>query len=568
MAGADEGDGRLRVGPYLSRDDSESVVVVQPPTGPPEDARNEVTQLLPLVTAVGPTVRPAPAEEPTTGETGIVRAVAKRAAAALPALGPTTAGLSRTRNPATPVPADEDSGDVVFAEIIPDDPAPASNSPTLAAKIVPDGAGTDAEVIRPEPVLPPGGGVTPPGDVQVSMDAGPSAAVPDDGVGDVTLPRRYAHRDEFGEEGVGDVDDHAAEPDGNVEPDQSGPPQPGSRAFAEAETAEWILPGEPESGPEPATGLFGRPWHEVGRAGRTTPPPIPEPEVPRSPAYADPSSARVAELDRPGPIALDEDNWDGEPANPDAPEYAGRRRERNALRTWLGIAAAMIILAAAVGLPFLLDGSSSKPAGNVAAGQPSDNDDANLVDPAPGATTPNGQLGVPMSSGPAASTTPTRTPGPSSSAHAVAGSPAPSTSSSTTKPPAPPQPPPPPPFNPTTVQAENGSLSGAVALNLMCSGHTRVAGPLGSVTMSINVPNAATYHVQVFYADFAGNRSAQISANGGGAQTIGLSNSLGGDCVSAGPTASFSLHAGTNTITVGNASGNLVYLDRIVVSRA
>jgi hypothetical protein len=438
--------------------------------------------------------------------------------------------------------------------------------------------------------------------MQGSMNVAGSRGVPVTGTVYGAPPGRHAQLDASGEEGVGDVNDRAADPERVDRPGQGAePPKPGTRDFNEAETDSWILPGEPDRGPEPGSVRpQPRRWHETGRPPQERAA-NPAQDIPRSPAYtgAGPSD----EPSRPGPVALDEDTWDGEPADGRASEYAGRRRGGTSVRTLLGIAAAIIVLGAAVGLPFLLHSSSpAKPSGDAAGiGAPDNNGD--LPAPAPSATGPAGQLGNPASGAPASSSA-----GPSSSAEAlqilasalaaqgqggngggqipgipglpgVPGAPTTTTAAgqppgppapppTTTTAPAAPQPPPPAKFPTTTIQAESGTLSGGATVRgtAMCGGAV-VAGPVGSVTMTIpgSVPTSGTYRVQVFFNNpsiFI--QTGTISANGGGGQSFTVGGSI---CPASAGTFNVTLHSGTgNKITISGMTFAL-NIDRIVVSQ-
>jgi hypothetical protein len=433
------------------------------------------------------------------------------------------------------------------------------------------------------------------------MNVAGSPGVPVKGTVYGAPPGRHAQLDASGEEGVGNVNDRAAEPERVDRPGQGAePPKPGTRAFNEAETDSWILPGEPDRGSQPGhVRPQPRPWHETGRAPQERSA-NPAQDIPRSPAYAGTGSSE--EPSRPGPVALEEDNWDGEPDDSQASEYAGRRRGATSMRTLLGIAAAIIVLGAAVGLPFLLHTSSpAQPAGEAAGiGAPDNNGD--LPAPAPSATSPAGQLGNPASGAPVPSA------GPSNTAEALQvlasalaaqgqgggdgggqipgipglpGVPVPTTTTAPGQQPGPPAPPPttttapaapqpPAKFPTTTIQAESGTLSGGATVRgtAMCGGAV-VAGPVGSVTMTIpgSVPTSGTYRVQVFYNNpsiFI--QTGTVSANGGSGQSfsVGFSN-----CPASAGTFNVTLHAGTgNKITIsGTGFIFALNIDRIVVSQ-
>src|SRR5262249_48236333 len=283
----------------------------------------------------------------------------------------------------------------------------------------------------------------------------------------------------------------------------------------------------------------------------------------------------------------EQDDWGGEPDEAPATEYAGRRRGGSALRTWLGIAAALVILAGAVGLPVLLHSSPPAKASGAAAGQNPPDNNGDLVAPVPGETTntptvgASGQLGGPASSGPAA---PGATPGPGqttpgSGVHETApGIPAPPSTTQpgpqpTTQPAPPPttnQPPPPPPlpFQPTTIQAETGTLGGTAAVRTppMCGGGGQVVGPLGSVTMTLPaLPAAGAYRVEIFYTAPFGGQSASISANGGAGQSFSVGFAT---CPAAGPTVKMTLHSGTGDTLRLSGNTFALNIDRIVVSQA
>jgi hypothetical protein len=427
-------------------------------------------------------------------------------------------------------------------------------------------------------------------------------------------PGRHAQLDASDEERVGHVNDRTAQPEREDGPGRGPePPRPGSRAFAEAQTDSWILPGEPETGPEPGVDRpQPRPWHETGRRDR---PQVPQQQdIPRSPAYT--GGAGGDESGRPGPVAMDEDDWEAEPAGSQAAgEYAGRRRGGASLWAGLGVTAALIVLAAAIGLPFLLHSSSpAKPSGEAAGiGAPDNNGDLGVGGGDTTSPTPSGQLGDAASGAPTPTAGPTNIPTDASTADALSilasalaaggggggggsdpgqnppipGLPVPTTTTTTTAPGQPPAPPPPPPppttttapaapqppappatFPTTTIQAESGTLSGGASARgtAMCGGAT-VAGPLGSVTMTVpgSVPTTGTYKVQVFYNNpsiFA--QTGTISANGGSGQNFTVGGSV---CPASAGTFNVTLHSGTgNKITISGSTFAL-NIDRIVVSQ-
>ncbi len=519
MADGVEGDSRLRVGPY--------------PNGP-GDAVAEPTDVLPAIPSPRPPDGPLsgatiqlpvirPAEEPPT-----VRAVAKRAAAALPALGPASSRQEKAARAASAPdhqPAAPGDGQPAIAATADDHP-----NPTAAG--------------RPY--------------AEVPMDAGDQSA--------------GRHGYDSHNHGVADEADDADDQVGLVLPAD---PQTSPADLWTSPADPWTVPADPWTSPagpwtvpaDPRTGSE-RPWHETGR-----PSDRPQRDISRSrsPAYA--ARAEAAEPSRPGPVVLDEDSWDIEPgADTPAGEYEGRRRGASRTRTWLGIVAALIVLAGAVGLPLLLNSSSQPTLAD--PGPVSTAENGALIEPAPDETTPDTQLGAPVSSGPA---------GPASTA-ASAGAAATSASRTTTPPTQPSTNP--PAAQPETVQAEDSQRSGSAAADSAivpagsCGG-TAVVSQVGqwnifrqqpgTVTFAVAAPSAGTYAMTVYYAQSGENkRTAVITVNSGGDQNVTFTRTFGmGSCVVEAHSAiNVTLNAGTNTIRFGNSDNRAPSLDRIVISQS
>jgi hypothetical protein len=443
--------------------------------------------------------------------------------------------------------------------------------------------------------------------MQGSMNVRGSGGVPVKGTVYGVPPGRHAQLDASNVEGVGDMNDRAPESKRPDLPDRTAePPDPGSRAFAEAKTDSWILPADPNKGPEPATARpQPRPWHESAQAPPRSA--SPAQDGPRAPAYG--GAGQPLEPSRRGPVVLDADDWDGDPGKSRASDNAGGRRGGASLRTWLGVAAAIVVLAGAVGLPFLRHSSSpANPSGAAAGvGGPDSSTNGDLPAAAPSATGPTGELGNPASGAPAPSGSVVNSadalqilasalaaqgqgqnPGQNPAQNpALPGIPLPTTATQPGQPPAPPAAapttasvpaalPPPPPAAPakfptTTIQATSGTrTNGAGVLPAMCAGSPQVVGPLGSVTMTVpgSIPTSGTYNVQVFFTDpFFEIASGSISANGGPSQSFTVLGPT--NCPASAGTFNLTLHAGTgNKITIGRTSfGLALNIARIVVSQ-
>lgn len=223
------------------------------------------------------------------------------------------------------------------------------------------------------------------------------------------------------------------------------------------------------------------------------------------------------------------------------------------------LAAVVVALAAAVGIPLALTSSPATEDPTTAAAPP-------LVEVTDtGAAPPTGELISAASSvGPNASKPPTSKPPP--------------TVNPTTIPPV--------GFSPITLQAERASLSGdiRVDVNPSCSsgGLSVVAqvgkwtsGAAGVVTFATTVATAGRYVVTVHYVitgDFS--RQAVVSViNGSGTanQTVTFLNSERSGspptCVDPQPGITVNLAAGNNQIRISNSSNRAPTLDKIVISK-
>jgi hypothetical protein len=121
-----------------------------------------------------------------------------------------------------------------------------------------------------------------------------------------------------------------------------------------------------------------------------------------------------------------------------------------------------------------------------------------------------------------------------------------------------------------TYEAEVATLGGTVIgeFSNYSSGLGKAGniggGAANSVTFSnVTVPSTGTYQLEIDYQT-SGVRSYFMSVNGGAETELDLNGSTFSDPV---PTViPVQLHAGTNTISFGNASGYAPDLDRIVVA--
>ncbi len=127
-----------------------------------------------------------------------------------------------------------------------------------------------------------------------------------------------------------------------------------------------------------------------------------------------------------------------------------------------------------------------------------------------------------------------------------------------------------PPPTSATYEAEVATLSGTVTggFSNYSSGLGKAGniggGAANSVTFSdVIVPANATYQLEIDYQT-SGPRSYFISVNGGAATELDLNGSTFNDPVPV--VLLVQLHAGTNTISIGNPTGYAPDLDRIVVA--
>jgi len=121
-----------------------------------------------------------------------------------------------------------------------------------------------------------------------------------------------------------------------------------------------------------------------------------------------------------------------------------------------------------------------------------------------------------------------------------------------------------------TYEAEVATLSGTVSggFSNYSSGLGKAGniggGAANSVTFSdVTVPVNGTYQLEIDYQT-SGPRSYFISVNGGTAMELDLNGSTFNDPVPV--VLLVQLHAGTNTISIGNPTGYAPDLDRIVVA--
>lgn len=255
---------------------------------------------------------------------------------------------------------------------------------------------------------------------------------------------------------------------------------------------------------------------------------------------------------RPGPVPVDDDSWNRDSAwtrveswpshVDDAARYRGRRRAQLVAaryRWWIGGAAAIVALAAAVALVV-----RSAPGA----------DDTPLSSPLlPGRTTSGSPATAPSSEPPVS---PSASPSPTPVGQG--------------------------PFATITIEAEAGSPtivltgSAAVAGDDRASGGKIVTGlgdrggaaPPGTLRFSgLTLPSAGTYRIAIHYTNDEnhGTRSAVISVSGADAMTV---NFPGGPKCCSVRTVDVSLAAGVHTITISNPSDLAPSVDKIVLSRS
>jgi hypothetical protein len=264
-----------------------------------------------------------------------------------------------------------------------------------------------------------------------------------------------------------------------------------------------------------------------------------------------------------GPPLFEEDSWDIEPDEPTLEEYQGRRRANvTAGRLSLVIGLAVVCLGAAIGIPLLLR------SGNGPAVVAPTTTLTTTVDE-PSATAPL-VLATPVTSA-----TPTHTPRATRSATPKSTTTPPTTTTTT------------PPFAPATYQAEDGVRTGSAANDgppqcqptgprvISRIGNWGDAAGPGTLTLTVSVPSAGTYHMVITYVQTSDTtRIAQISVNGAAPINASftrtdLSSSPGGtDCVDPYPAIGLTLKQGSNTIKFANPTNHAPTIDKIVLSRA
>ena len=127
-----------------------------------------------------------------------------------------------------------------------------------------------------------------------------------------------------------------------------------------------------------------------------------------------------------------------------------------------------------------------------------------------------------------------------------------------------------PPPTSATYEAEVATLGGSVTAGFSnySSGLAKAGnvggGAANSVTFSnVTVPSAGTYQLEIDYQT-SGPRSYFLSINGATAQELDLNGTTFNDPVPI--VLPVQLHAGVNTINIGNPTGYAPDLDRIVVA--
>jgi Carbohydrate binding module (family 35) len=494
MAGAD--DGGLRVGPYVPE------AGVEPTDGSTENA---VTEIIPAV-GDGPS---DPEEAPK------VRAVARRSAVALPALGRADSATKVPRSSRSTLDRRERQRERERAAAAATDTAPAS---------IPAAPGGERPP-RPRPVNPFAG--RPP-----QPRRSPEQTRPD---GDDGWP--------------------ADEPWPEVPPAPPPPPVP-SRLLKADDTAELEMALEPA-----ASGLTSeatKERSEEGRGGLGAPGPARAERAPIGTERAPIGTERA-------PVGADGDTWDEEPSGTlgnDA--YQGRRRARHrAVRPLVVAGIVVLLVGALVVVPLIL--RSGPTGGTPTAADPGTQ--PAVVVPLPSPTPTGDESGISSTAGPGASTTPSRT------AVRTSTRPAPvlpvnptieaTTEPSTTV----------PPFQTLTIEAESGNVvqpaerssyagtSGGQIVGFL--GVTEGRSGRGRLILGVSVPTAGTYTVTFHYIG-NNNRTAHIIVNGNQAGTVPVPART--NCCGTG-SLNVTLQAGTNTIEFTNPTARCPAIDRVVITR-
>ncbi len=563
-------------------------------TGPDDTSLTSSPTDLAAVTQSVPFVTPR-ASEPAGGpvrtdgsESAVVRAVAKRAAAALPALGPAASrqGLprpARTGRAAAGEPATTaGTEDQVSEQATPPgdfgDPtavAPTGAEPATAtaaepepwatvepqatnepfATVEPDSVPVEPEplaTVEPEPSVPvepePLATVEPEPSVPVEPEplatVEPEPSVPVEPFATAEpLPTAPVEAELLTAVVVPDEPESTVVVAELIEP-AGGVRLPRELAFAEAHTDEWLMPSD------------------LAATQATT-------AVVSAELVPSAGGVRTAELVRPGPVALAADSWDADPADSEGlDDYHGRRRaSTSATRIWVLVVLAIVAVTAAVVVPLLLRSSRPSPS-SAPVLVPAETGE--IVAP----TTTDGVLGPAVSSGPAAPHTTARPGGVIRTAQATPTSPAAPTTTAAG-------------FAPLTIPAEQ--VPGATYASWQkddgpgCGYAPSVIRTgkwgwpyfkTGALTLSnITVATAGTYTMTVHYIVANDtSRNSVITVNGTTLPTQTFVNSEAAGtpdgCVDP-KDVTITLHeGGGNTIAFANPSGKGPTVDYIVLSRA
>ena len=524
MAGAGErGDDRPRMGP----DPAQTA-----PSDEPDAPDAAATQLMPTVTRT-PDVRRDP--EPT------VRAVARRAAAALPALGrdggveqvPSSARatVDRRRRAQGGLDPDDPSADDALTDPSADDaPVPVVPVPVAAPEVAP------APDVAPAPVDP---APDPAPDLTgILEDAGlpGGAGLPTSEAG---RPPRHGLPDDG--RGLADVPATAQAPSTLDQP------------HPVASERHLHATGDPKGASDaqlPALSVGGADATVVAAsAGTGVEPPPTEP-----PSTEPPSAELRAPGSDVGLVARVE-------------TYHGRRRARTPrMRSWLIIALVLLGLAGAVALPYVLR-SSSQPLGPLVAGPTS------LQVPMAVVASEDGEM-LPATSSPPGTATPGATTRPAAVPPATTTPTLTPTPSTTTEAPA--------PFS-LTLEAEQVPVSlrpnTQYDANPDCYPNgpdviSRIGnwgqGSPGTITFGVTVPAAGEYALTIHYVNTSDTRQAEIVVNGGAALSPWPTFPNTSDpptCIDVRVPMSITLQQGSNTIRIGNPGSRAPTIDKIVVNR-
>ena len=554
MAGADQG---ANGGLPASEEAAASSTSPTAPAGLTSD-----TQLVPLVAVDSPAAADsssdssdAPAavdaESPADagsvaaelGDAPTVRAVARRAAAALPAIGRTTTArvvprsarstVERQSAPSA-VPASEQAVSEAAEPVMPE---PVASEPTVSEPVAfePVAFEPDApEAVAAEPVVP--------------EPVVPELVVPEPVVAE-PVPAPAGWEPVPAEPAI----DAEIVPGNRTDLPAGDRPIEGEVPFYPGQRDEWVEPAPAKAATEVLPVA-------------TEPAPT---AVALLPAVVEPRSEPGTDLVRRGPAVLAADSWDTDPDESINQTYHGRRRAVGPSRNrWLLVALGLLLVTIAVAVPLALR-SGNDPAAAPPGLLGTESNTATTGGP----STPVGELGPPSSSPGAPRSTPSlaATTGANVPVNPTtpAGSPPPTGGSTPTASPTPTATTA-APFSPVTLQAENASYTGTRENDPPCGvsspvvrvGKWESTQPPYTLTFTTSVPTAGNYQLRIYYVMSSGDpRTLELTVNGASVPAGQFSSCAGSRDLT------IPLNAGSNQIKFNNQNQRAPSIDRIVISR-